>query len=184
MTTLEKKDNKYHQLSTASFTRLMADYKSVVYEKYVLKTNSLADTIDTPSVSSILVVEDNIDQWFLTRWALLQRFPQFQIQWLANDSDVVPYLDACLQQKESLPHVILVDLYLPSVQQGLNVLQVLKSHPVYRPIPIITLSWYNSVEDMVQAFNHLADGYMTKPTIYQDWLNALNLLDKYLIREL
>ena len=128
---------------------------------------------------NILVIDDNTDQWFLTRWALLQRFPKAQIHWLKEDHEVIPYLDTCRQREEELPQMILVDLYLPSARQGLHVLQTLKSHSVYKLLPAVTVSWSNHVEDIAQSFDYLADGYLVKPARYQDWLDGIGLLDRY-----
>ena len=129
---------------------------------------------------TILVIEDNVDQWFLTRWALLQRYAKTQVHWLSAADEVIPYLDACRQKEIDLPQLILVDLYLPSVQQGLTVLRLLKSHPLYQSIPAITLSWSNEMEDITQVLTHSANGYLVKPTCYQDWLAGLGILDNYL----
>ncbi|GAB4044915.1 response regulator [Spirosoma litoris] len=171
--------NQRSHPSTESFNRLLAEYRSRVYEHYFSETNSLKKVAGELVKPIILVIEDNRDQWFLTRWALLQRFPKAQVQWLIKDHEVIPYLDTCRRREEGLPHMILVDLYLPGVQQGLNVLKALKSHPMYNPLPAVTLSWSNSVEDIAQAFDYLADGYLVKPTKYQDWKDGLDFLDRY-----
>lgn len=160
-----------------SFNRSLADYRSRVYETYFPVANSSVATSDK---ATILVIEDNADHWFLIRWALLQRFPQSCIQWLKTNSDVLPYLDGCHQRQESLPRLILVDLYLPSAQQGLHVFQTLKAHPVYQVLPTFALSSSTSVQDRTNVFAHSADGYLVKPTSYQNWLSEISLLDPYL----
>lgn len=169
-----------------SFTRLLAQYRARVYESYFLKSDNatnLMNGLTTSSVSdykpTVLVIEDNADQWFLTRWALLQRFAKIQIHWLSEADAVLPYLDSCQQLEMDLPKMILVDLYLPSAEQGLGVLHAIKSHPRYKPLPTLILSWSNRFEDITQVFNYSADGYVVKPTNYQDWIAELSLLDTY-----
>lgn len=171
--------------SLKPFLRVLAEYRARVYETHFLASKTRSNFMHSPASTStlaptILVIEDNADQWFLTRWALLQRYKKTQIHWLSAANEVIPYLDACRQKEMDLPQVILVDLYLPSVQQGLAVLQLLKSHPLYQPIPAIILSRSNEMEDITQVFDHSANGYLVKPTGYQDWLSGLGILDRYL----
>ncbi len=87
------------------------------------------------------------------------------------------------QLEMDLPKMILVDLYLPSAEQGLGVLHAIKSHPHYKPVTTLILSWSNRFEDITQVFNYSADGYLVKPTNYQDWIAELSLLDNYYQRE-
>lgn len=178
--------NQTNQESIKLVDRLLAQYRARVYETYVLaRGNPMAlEALSTPvpeseCTPSILVIEDNTDQWFLTRWALLQRFAKAKIQWLTKADEVVPYLDSCRQKQMDLPRIILVDLYLPSAQQGLNVFRTLKSHPIYKPVPTLALSSSINSEDITQVFNHSADGYLVKPTDRQGWLAGLSVLDQY-----
>lgn len=178
--------NQPNQEPMALFTRLLADYRARVYETHALAKERPMDlgdssiTIpDNAYTPTILVIEDNTDQWFLTRLALLQRFAKARIHRLTREDEVVPYLDSCRQKRMALPRMILVDLYLPSAQQGLNVFQTLKSHPIYKPVPTLALSSSTSAEDITQVFNHSADGYLIKPTRHQDWATGLSVLDKY-----
>ncbi len=175
----QRSANQYNRTSTGSFTRLLADYRARVYETYSLAISSPAAFFKKSANPLILVIEDNTDQWFLTRLALSQRFPKAQIQWLTDGKEVIPYLDACRQREDDLPQMILVDLYLPSAQQGLYVLKAIKSHPLYKSLPTFTLSQSNHVEDITQAFDNLADGYLVKQTGYNDWLEELRLLDRF-----
>jgi CheY-like chemotaxis protein len=174
------------QRSKQTFTRLLAHYRARVYETYFSAGDTPTDPMNrfvpTPggeSIPTILVVEDNPDQWFLTRWALQQRFQKAHLHWLTESGAVLPYLDACHQTEMDLPRIVLVDLYLPSAQQGLRVLEAIKSHPVYKPLPTFTLSWSNKVEDITKVFTHSADGYLVKPTNYSDWSAELSVLDTY-----
>jgi CheY-like chemotaxis protein len=75
--------------------------------------------------------------------------------------------------------MILVDLYLPTAQQGLPVLDHLKAHPRYQSIPTTMLSWSDRPEDILSAFGYSADGYLVKSSRYPDWQPALQLLDTY-----
>ncbi|WP_461151834.1 response regulator [Spirosoma pulveris] len=136
------------------------------------------DLVRPPS-TTLLVVEDNADQWLMTQLALQRRYGKANLVWLADGQAVLPYLDRCQSRHSQLPCMILVDLYLPTAPQGLQVLHHLKTHPLYRLIPTIMLSWSDQQEDILSAFEHSADGYLVKPSRYPDWQPALQVLDPY-----
>lgn len=170
-----------------TFARYLAQYRARVYETYCMEENNrfgqrkpYAQLSENKPI--ILVIEDNEDQLFLTRWALLQRFSDVEIVWLSEDIRVMPYLESCLQREQDLPRVILLDLYLPSARQGLAVLQQVKSHPIFQHITAVMLSWSGEAEDIANAFTHSADAYLVKPGNYRDWLSELTLLDGYIKR--
>ena len=128
---------------------------------------------------SILSIEDSADDWFITRWVLLQQFPEANLVWLSDATQVRDYLETCRQTEKGLPNLILLDLYLPTSAVGLGVLQVLKSHPVYGRIPTVVLSRSNQAQDIRDAFNHSANSYIVKPTNYQEWVEGLATLHTY-----
>ncbi|GAB4023263.1 response regulator [Spirosoma koreense] len=168
-------------LSVQSFYRQLARYRAQVYETYFPKeTDYPTDWHQpTPLQESILVVEDNVDEWFLTRWALLQRYPQAEMVWLSTSEEVMPYLHSCHQAEKELPKLILLDLYLPQAEHGIDVLKSVKAHPDYRPIPLIILSRSSAQEDMADCFQHASTAYLVKPTTYMGWLEQFTQLDQY-----
>lgn len=70
--------NRPYQLPKQRFIGLLAAYRARVYENHFLASINPTDAtrqLTHYPESTILVVEDTPDQWFLTRWALLKRFP-------------------------------------------------------------------------------------------------------------
>ncbi len=132
-----------------------------------------------PSKPTILVVEDNADQWFLIRWTLLQQFPELEAVWIDEESRVMPYLNASVVNRNELPVLILLDLYLPSAAMGYSVLKAIKNHPVYQHLPTIVLSQSADPDDINESFNCATNSYIVKPIRYQDWLEAFSLLRMY-----
>ncbi|UFH54177.1 response regulator [Spirosoma sp. KNUC1025] len=122
--------------------------------------------------STILVVEDNADQWFVIRWALQQQFPEVEAVWLSEVAQVNMYLEACTQDLRELPRLILLDLYLPSRQQGLSLLEILKTHHIYREIPVIILSHSNDKDDISESYALRTNSYIVKPNGYEKWLEC------------
>lgn len=128
---------------------------------------------------TILVIEDNADDYFMIRWGLLQHFPAVDLVCLSDSTQVVPYLESCFERETDLPRLILLDLYLPSAKAGLSVLQCLKSHQVYQQIPTVILSRSADPDDMGDVFKYSGNSYIVKPAKPKEWLEAFMLLQAY-----
>ena len=179
--------NKNYDPALAAFESSLAQYQGRVYEAYFLTATNEMDAIESQrlnpagvSKQTVLSIEDNADEWFIIRWALLQQFPEAELVWLSDSTQVIPYLETCLQTEKDLPRLILLDLYLPTSTAGLNVLQALKAHALYHRIPTVILSQSNCHEDITESFNHSANSYIVKPTKYQEWTEELGRLRTYL----
>ena len=133
-------------------------------------------TSDKPTV---LVLEDNADQWFMIQWAFHQRFSEVEPIWMAEPTQAMYYLEACLQDGESIPKLILLDIYLPHYEVGLKTLQWLKRHPLVREIPVVILSQSSHLADIKEAYQQGCNCYITKPTNYEHWLDYLTQLRQY-----
>ena len=138
----------------------------------------------------ILVVEDNPDEWFLIQLNLQKHFPQTQAVWLANADDVIPYLETRSSHEDGLPKLIALDLYLPSsrvyipsAEEGIGVIQALKSHHMFRQIPLVILSRSAHAHDMSEAFKYAANSYVIKPDDYPGWLDVCTEFHKYLLEQ-
>ncbi|MFQ5524120.1 MAG: response regulator, partial [Acidimicrobiia bacterium] len=60
------------------------------------------------------------------------------------------------------PNLILLDLNMPKMD-GREALRVIKSDPSLRRIPVVVLTTSHAEEDVVQAYDTGAAGYITKP---------------------
>ncbi|GAB3028011.1 response regulator [Spirosoma pulveris] len=174
------------QTTLQNFESWLALYRSRVYETYLSRTNpapqlnppqSLLQT--NPNKPTILVIEDNADEWFLIRWALLQQFPVSQVIWIAEPRRVIPYLNKCVQREIDLPRLILVDLYLPTSQSGLNILKKIKLHPMYGQIPTVIISRSNNPDDVKSALSYSSNSYIVKPLTYNEWRECFSTLRMY-----
>ena len=109
----------------------------------------------------ILLVEDNAMDIDLTRRAFARRH-------LANPIDVARDGEEALARLaewsagKPQPVVILLDLNLPKVS-GLEVLEALKSHDVYKRIPVVVLTTSGEDADVNSAYTLGANSYIVKP---------------------
>lgn len=125
----------------------------------------LVDSLVTPVVPgyprtiseqphSILIIDDNE----LDRRVLISRLQTESLDFLeASDSATGISL-----ARESLPDLILLDLYLPSLD-GFEVLRILKEDPRTQSIPVVFLSASTSTTDKARGLDLGAIDFVTKP---------------------
>ncbi|GAB4015786.1 response regulator [Spirosoma migulaei] len=123
--------------------------------------------------ATILVVEDNADQWFIIHWALLQRFPEVEAIWMQEPAQAIMYLEACKADVRELPKLILLDLYLPQRQMGWQLLAMIKAHYLFREIPVVILSQSSDPEDISESYSLRSNSYIVKPMGYEKWLDCI-----------
>lgn len=128
--------------------------------------------------ATILVIDDNADQWFIIRWALQQQFPEVEAVWMQEASEALVYLESC-EKTRSFPKLILLDLYLPNRQEGWGLLETIKSNGQYRDIPVIMLSQSNDKEDIEESYSLRTNSYIVKPNHYQKWLDCMGSFRHY-----
>jgi CheY-like chemotaxis protein len=62
---------------------------------------------------------------------------------------------------------------------GIEFLQVVKSHPEWRRIPVVVLTTSQEEQDKIASFDLSVAGYMTKPVDYQKFVDAMRTIDAY-----
>ena len=157
-------------------------YQSLVDQHFTMPSAPQANELPGNQANKpvILVVEDNADEWFLIRWGLLQEFPGIEPVWCSTPQQATAYLNTCLDQPKALPCIILVDLYLPTVQDGLGILQALKTHERLQTIPLITISRSKQTKDIINALTDLSEMYIIKPDNYGQWRETFSPFKNYL----
>ena len=76
------------------------------------------------------------------------------------------------------PSVILLDLNMPQMN-GHEFLQELRSDPELKPISVYVLSTSGDDKDRMEAFEKNVAGYILKPLTLEDYVEAINTLNKY-----
>ena len=128
---------------------------------------------------SILIVEDNADQWLIIRSALNQRFPEVRPVWVNNKAQAITYLETHAPHTDEYPRLILVDLYLPGPEDGFELLEFISRHPFSRKPPVIVLSASTDDGDIEKVYRLGVFSYIVKPANFTDWLNCFNSLRRY-----
>ncbi|NHE58124.1 response regulator [Cyclobacterium plantarum] len=130
----------------------------------------------------ILLVEDNEGDVFLTTEALEDSKFISEIS-VAKDGQEA--LDFIFKTKgfegKTTPNLILLDVNLPK-KSGHEVLQELKSHQIFRKIPVIMLTTSSSRRDIELSYEHHANCFITKPVEVSDFLEAIASIEQFWMR--
>jgi DNA-binding response OmpR family regulator len=110
----------------------------------------------------LLVVEDNSGYLHLIRRAFGQRPARWEISVARDGEEALHILFSEEKESAPLPDLILLDWNLPRVN-GNEVLRRIKNHQKLRRIPVLVFSASESDDDIHEAYDNHANGYITKP---------------------
>jgi CheY-like chemotaxis protein len=140
----------------------------------------------TPQIIRLLIVEDNEPYLYLIQRAFSSREA---VQWelaVAHDGEqAMKVLFEEEQTNSPLPDLILLDWHLPKVS-GSELLRRIKTHDKLHKIPILVFSSSVADNDIHDAYDNHANGYIAKPasdavlaqiveTIEQFWVAVAKL---------
>lgn len=77
--------------------------------------------------------------------------------------------------------IVILDINLPKVS-GLDVLKFLKNEPKYYLIPVIMFTTSSDHRTVAEAYKSGANGYITKPISYDEFVNKIRLLKEYWLK--
>jgi two-component system response regulator len=112
---------------------------------------------------SILLVEDNVDDEFLTRRALSKA----GITAVAFAPDGQVALDMLLDPEQPLPEMLILDLRLPKIH-GLTLLAELRRHNRTMSLPVLILSSSDDPKDRQSCIKLGALAFFGKPLALND----------------
>ena len=131
---------------------------------------------------NILLVEDNGDHAELTLMALRNNNLTNEV-FVAKDGEEA--LDFVYHRGEygdvekfPLPGLILLDIGLPRMT-GLEVLEVLKSDPLLKIVPVIMLTTSTREEEIARSYANGANSYVTKPVNFEEFAKRIREIQLY-----
>lgn len=125
----------------------------------------------------ILLVEDNPLDLDLTLRAFSSQKLTNPIQIARDGEDALEFITKW-ENGEPVPVVILLDLKLPKVN-GLEVLKAIKTHPVYKTIPVVILTTSAESSDVKSAYVLGANSYILKPVDYEKFIDVAKQIELY-----
>ena len=125
----------------------------------------------------ILLVEDNPMDLDLTLRAFKSQKLTNPILIARDGEEALDFIPRW-ENGETKPVVILLDLHLPKVN-GLEVLQKLKSHPIFKSIPIVILTTSAESTDVESAYQLGANSYIVKPVDFDKFIDVAKNIELY-----
>ncbi|AUD01816.1 response regulator [Spirosoma pollinicola] len=130
--------------------------------------------------AKILLVEDNPDHQLLIRTILRTLMPEVELLTAATVEEALAQLAACSSLPSPFPRLILLDVYLPSCDDGWTLLRHLKEPTsVFRLIPVTLLSQSDKSADIQTAYQLGANSYIVKPVDLSQWQAYFESLQQY-----
>lgn len=122
--------------------------------------------LTSTSIKSILLVDDDQDDYYLFGEALKKTGFSISLSYSSNFLEAVAYLTT------QLPDIIFLDLNMP-FKNGLDALIDLKAEGNFRSIPVVIFSSSTYSRDIKIAYERGAALYFTKPSSFDTLAAAL-----------
>ena len=124
---------------------------------------AVASSKDTVSV---LVVEDDADDYDFLKAILKSCCEKASIQWVQDGEQAVDYLfhkgEYQDETRYPAPDLVFLDIRLPK-KSGLEVAKIIKKDPRLKKLPTIMLTTSSSSADVRCAYENGANSYLKKP---------------------
>ena len=125
----------------------------------------------------ILLIEDNPVDLDLTLRAFSAQKLSNPIEVARDGEEALAYVERW-NNGETMPLVILLDLKLPKVS-GLEVLEKIKSHQVFKTIPVIILTTSTESNDIKTAYELGVNSYIVKPVDFTKFIEVAKQIELY-----
>lgn len=166
---------KYVEFSVTVPPLSLPDSSLSIEEEVIQQEEENPAKVQTHQEITILIVEDEKN----IRQLLKDILSGYTIDEV-NDG-----VQALREIEKNHPDIIISDIVMPNMD-GLALIDSLKSNAKTSYIPIVGISAKASVEDQINAYNHGADAYITKPfhprqiiSTIENLLSRQNLLREY-----
>jgi len=138
---------------------------------------------NTKSIT-ILMADDDDDDRLMTHDALVESRVLNTFKMVCDGVELLEYLrhEGAYTDKVSAPRpdIILLDLNMPRMD-GREALQVIKSDPKLRSIPVVILTTSQEEEDKIKGYDLGAASYISKPVTFEDLVELMEALGRYWI---
>ena len=127
----------------------------------------------------ILLVEDNEGDILLTTEALEESKVINRVTVLRDGKAAIDFFEN-LSEHEPRPDLVLLDINLPK-RSGHEVLRYIKKSDRFSQIPVIMLTTSSAERDILSAYKHYANCYITKPIDVADFIAAIAKIEEFWI---
>jgi two-component system, response regulator len=135
-----------------------------------------------PSLPTILLVEDNIDDYDAAMRSFKAAHLDNPVHWCKSGAEALaflkgndPFADAAAVAR---PALVLLDLNMPGID-GRKVLATVKQDPALRKIPIVVLTTSSDERDVTRCYELGASTYIQKPVDFDGLIGAVSRIKDY-----
>ncbi len=129
--------------------------------------------MNDPKEFNILLVEDDKDEFEITKRAIEKSNLSASISWASSNVD-----EGFKLITNTKPDLLFLDINMPDIT-GLNLLKKLKTDPKLSGTACYILSSSDNSSDLKEAYKVGATGYIQKPISYTDFIDLLNQFSDY-----
>ena len=127
----------------------------------------------------ILLVEDNPGDVRLTQEALRDARLSNDLHFVGDGEAAMAFLRNEGRYADSpRPDLVLLDLNLPRKSGG-EVLAEIKADPDLRRLPVVVLTTSAAERDILHAYDHHVNAYVTKPVDFADFMEAVRSVEDF-----
>ena len=130
----------------------------------------------------VLMADDDLDDVILVRKALQECNCDVDFRSVEDGEEAIEYLTWNGRYKDPdsapRPSLILLDVDMPR-KDGLQTLQEIRNNPEIRTIPVVVLTTSRDRDLMLRIYRLGGSAFITKPTVYNDIVKALDRLCVY-----
>lgn len=127
----------------------------------------------------ILLVEDNPGDVRLTQEALRDARLSNDLHFVGDGEAAMAFLRNEGSYADSpRPDLVLLDLNLPRKSGG-EVLAEIKADPDLRRLPVVVLTTSAAERDILHAYDHHVNAYVTKPVDFADFMEAVRSVEDF-----
>lgn len=121
----------------------------------------------------ILLIDDNPGDVRLTQEALKETKVHNILNVVGDGIEALHYLRRTGKYTNAVrPEIMLLDLNLPK-KNGSEVLEEIKKDVQLKEIPVVVLSTSNAEKDIIKAYQHHANCYITKPGNFNQFVKII-----------
>ena len=118
----------------------------------------------------ILIVDDDIDDQLIIRWAIREIIPKHECTIANNGEEAMEYIETAVPYD-----IVLLDLNMP-VMNGFDTLKTIKQIDGYKEVPVIIMSTSRSHYDIERSKRLGASKYIQKPGTFSELVDELKQL--------
>lgn len=129
----------------------------------------------------ILVAEDDADDQLLLKTAFAESEASAELTFVRDGVELLEYLDGVADDHiGAFPDLVLLDLNMPR-KSGKEALAQIKSHPVYRKVPVVIYTTTRDAAEVRRCYELGANNYIVKPSSFDSMVEIVTSLFDYWI---